>query len=140
MAKQLTVFIENKKGSLNRLTKILKEEMINIISFSLADTKDFGILRLMVSDPERAVQALKARDISARLTDITAVRLSIEVGSLYELLEELKDFNIQYLYVYSNREDSSGVILKITEKEEAEQHMKDCGYRLLTDNEVYLDK
>lgn len=94
----------------------------------------------MVSDPERAVQALKARDISARLTDITAVRLSIEVGSLYELLEELKDFNIQYLYVYSNREDSSGVILKITEKEEAERHMKDCGFRLLTDNEVYLDK
>lgn len=131
MAKQLTVFVENKSGSLKEVTKILSQNKINILSFSLADSSEFGLFRTMVSEPERALQLMKDNHISASLADVTVVVLGTRHGTLYELMELLKEFSIEYLYMYANREEIAGIVLKITEREEAEKLMEEKGYRIL---------
>ncbi len=138
MTKQLTVFVENKKGSLKKVTRLLGEEGINIISFALADTQEYGLLRMMVSDPEKALKVLKKEDISVSLTDVTAVAISNRVGTLHNLLDLIEDFDIQYMYVFSNRDDIAGVILKITRKLEAEELLLEEGYQLL-DHKTFYD-
>ena len=77
---QLSVFIENRKGRLEQVLDILKEEQINIISLSLADSSDFGLLRMIVSDSEKGKDALKAKGFSAMLTPVLAVKLSHQIG------------------------------------------------------------
>lgn len=82
--KQLSVFIENRAGRLDEVLDVLKNENINIISLSLADTSDYGMLRLIVSDPQKGQTALKEKGISAKLTDILVVKLPHQVGRLPE--------------------------------------------------------
>ncbi len=132
MIKQLTVFIENRKGSLTRVTKLIKDAGINIISFSLADTENYGLLRMMVSNPDKAYSILKENEMSASLTDVTAVDIDNEPGQLHKLLSLIEDFDIQYMYVFSNRDDYSGVILKITDKEAAEKVIVENGFELIS--------
>lgn len=131
MAKQLTIFVENKSGSLKEVTKILSENKINILSFSLADSSEFGLFRTIVSDPESALKLMKDNNISASLTEVTVALLGTNHGTLYELLELLKDFSIEYLYMYANRDEIAGIVLKITEREEAEAVMENHGYKIL---------
>ncbi len=131
MAKQLTIFVENKSGSLKEVTKILSENKINILSFSLADSSEFGLFRTIVSDPESALKLMKDNNISASLTEVTVAVLGTNHGTLYELLELLKDFSIEYLYMYANRDEIAGIVLKITEREEAEAVMENHGYKIL---------
>ena len=82
--KQLSVFIENREGRLEDVLNLLKEENINIISLSLADTSDYGMLRLIVSDPQKGREALKENGFSATLNDVVAVTLPHKVGALQE--------------------------------------------------------
>ncbi len=131
MAKQLTIFVENKSGSLKEVTKILSENKINILSFSLADSSEFGLFRTIVSEPDRALTLMKENHISASLAEVTVVVLGTKYGTLYELLELLKEFSIEYLYMYANREEIAGIVLKITEREEAEEKMETHGYKIL---------
>lgn len=131
MAKQLTIFVENKSGSLKEVTKILSENKINILSFSLADSSEFGLFRTIVSEPDRALALMKENHISASLAEVTVVVLGTKYGTLYELLELLKEFSIEYLYMYANREEIAGIVLKITEREEAEEKMEAHGYKIL---------
>lgn len=139
MIQQVTVFLENKKGSLVEITSILKELKINIISFSLADTEDFGLLRLIVSDPILAHEKLREHKISAHLSEVLAIGISAKVGTLNDLIVKLEDFDIEYLYVYSNREDLSGVILRIDRQEEARDLLERENFKILTKEEVYTD-
>lgn len=74
--KQLSVFLENREGRLEEVLEALKEKSINIMSLSLADTSDYGMLRMIVSDPEAGKEALKQREMSAMLTDVLSVKLS----------------------------------------------------------------
>ncbi|MDO5717700.1 MAG: ACT domain-containing protein [Tissierellia bacterium] len=138
MIKQLTVFIENRKGSLTKVTGLIKEAGINIISFSLADTENYGLLRMMVSDPNKAHEILKDNNISASLTEVTAVDIKNTPGTLHDLLALIESFDIQYMYVFSNRDDLAGVILKITEKEEAEKLIIESGFKLI-EKEFFRD-
>lgn len=131
MAKQLTVFVENKSGSLKDVTKILSENKINILSFSLADSSEFGLFRTIVSEPEKALKLMKENQISASLTEVSVVVLGTNHGTLYELLELLSPYSIEYLYMYANREEVAGIVLKITEREEAEKLMETNGYKIL---------
>ena len=73
--KQVTVFIGNKEGRIEKVTEILKDNSINISSLSLAESVDFGLLRLIVSDPQKALDSLKAEGLSARLSDVIAVQM-----------------------------------------------------------------
>ena len=133
--KQVTVFIGNKEGRIEKVTEVLKENGINISSLSLAESVDFGLLRLIVSDPEKAKDALKAEGLSARLSDVIAVQISNKPGSLHDLLTALKDFNIEYMYVLSVV-DTASMIVKIKDYEAAEAVIKASGARILSQSEI----
>ena len=133
--KQVTVFIGNKEGRIEKVTEVLKENGINISSLSLAESVDFGLLRLIVSDPEKAKDALKAEGLSARLSDVIAVEISNAPGSLHKLLTALVDLNIEYMYVLSS-DDTASMIVKIKDWEAAESVISTSGFRVLGQSEV----
>ncbi len=133
--KQVTVFIGNKEGRIEKVTEVLKENGINISSLSLAEAVDFGLLRLIVSEPEKAKDALKAEGLSARLSDVIAVEISNAPGSLHDLLTALKEFNIEYMYVLSSA-DTASMVMKIKNYEAAESVISKNGFRVLGQDEV----
>ncbi len=133
--KQVTVFIGNTEGRIEKVTEVLKENSINISSLSLAESVDFGLLRLIVSDPEKAKDALKAEGLSARLSDVIAVEISNAPGSLHELLTALVDFNIEYMYVLSST-DKASMVMKIKDWSAAEKVITEKGFRILGQSEV----
>ncbi len=133
--KQVTVFIGNKEGRIEKVTEVLKENDINISSLSLAESVDFGLLRLIVADPEKAKDALKAEGLSARLSDVIAVEIPNKTGSLHDLLTALKDFNIEYMYVLSCS-DTASMIVKIKDYAAAETVISKCGFRVMNQSEV----
>lgn len=133
--KQVTVFIGNKEGRIEKVTQILKDNKINISSLSLAEAVDFGLLRLIVSDPEKAKDALKAEGLSAKLSDVIAVEISNEAGSLHDLLTALSDFNIEYMYVLSSA-DTASMIMKIKDYAAAESVISTSGFRVLSQKEI----
>jgi len=133
--KQVTVFIGNKEGRIEKVTEVLKNNSINISSLSLAESVDFGLLRLIVSDPEKAKDALKGEGLSARLSDVIAVEISNKAGSLHDLLTALTDFNIEYMYVLSSA-DTASMIMKIKDYEAAEAVIEKSGFRVLGQDEV----
>ena len=88
--KQLSVFMENREGRLEQAAEVLKQQEINILSLSMADTTEYGMLRMVVSDPEQAQSALRENGFSAMLTDVLAVRLENKVGELHRLTHVLR--------------------------------------------------
>lgn len=134
--KQVSVFIANKEGRIEKVTEVLRDANINITSLSLAESVDFGLLRLIVSDPERAKDVLKAAGLSAKTTDVIAVKISNNPGSLHELLTAVKDYNIEYMYVLSTS-DTASMIMKIRDIENAESTLNTKGFKLLSPKEVY---
>lgn len=135
--KQVTVFIGNKEGRIEKVTEVLKKNSINISSLSLAESVDFGLLRLIVADPEKAKDALKSEGLSARLSDVIAVEISNAPGSLHDLLTTLADFNIEYMYVLSNA-DKASMIMKIKDYDSAESVLQKNGFRVLAQSEVCI--
>ncbi len=133
--KQVTVFIGNKEGRIEKVTEILKENSINISSLSLAEAVDYGLLRLIVSDPERAKDALKAEGLSARISNVIAVEIPNRTGSLHDLLTALSDFNIEYMYVLSTS-DTASMIMKIKDTEAAEAVINTSGFKVLSQEQV----
>ncbi len=101
MIKQISVFLENKSGRLIRIAQILGEAKINIRGLSIADTSDFGILRLIVDQPEKAVKELKDNEIMATLTDVIAIEVPDRPGGLAEVLVYLNKAGINIEYIYS---------------------------------------
>ena len=101
---QLSVFIENREGRLDKVLATLKDNDINIVSLSLADTSDYGLLRMIVSDPEKGKAALKEAGFTARVTEVLAVKLAHKVGQLQVLLAEIckAGINIDYMYAFMN--------------------------------------
>lgn len=99
--KQLSVFLENKAGRLSEVSDILGSNGINMTAFSVADTSDFGILRAIVSDPEKALQLLKQADYSASLTDVICIQCPNTPGALAKALHVLNQGNVQIEYMYA---------------------------------------
>jgi hypothetical protein len=121
--RQVTVFLENKLGRLNEVTHILGEAGINISAFSIADTSDFGVLRMIVPDPEKAVNVLKSNDFSVQLTRVVLMTIPNKPGSLAKALQVLSDENIfiEYLYAFTMNEDSAVVVIRPSEIEQCEK-------------------
>lgn len=134
--KQVSVFIANKEGRIEKVTEVLRDANINITSLSLAESVDFGLLRLIVSDPDKAKDVLKAAGLSAKTTDVIAVKISNKPGSLHELLTAVKDYNIEYMYVLSTS-DTASMVMKIRDIENAESTLNTKGFQLLSAKEVY---
>lgn len=136
--KQLSVFIENREGRLEEVLQVLKQCGVNIVSLSLADTSDYGLLRLLVTDPEAGKEALKKNGFSAMLTDVLAIRLSHQVGKLQELLEAICDenINIEYMYALSTGKDDASIVLKASDLEKAAKTLQAKGVEIMSAREI----
>lgn len=110
--KQLSVFLENKTGRINEVTRILGEHKINMHAFSLAETADFGILRMIVSDAEMASKVLRESHFAVRLTDVICFNCPNEPGALSSILDVLaqEQIFIEYMYAFAEGETASVVI------------------------------
>jgi hypothetical protein len=110
--KQVSVFLENKTGRINHVTKILAANGINMHAFSMAETTEFGILRLIVSDVERAVEVLRGANFAVMLTDVVCISCPDVAGSLASILDQLAehDIFIEYMYAFAQGENANVVI------------------------------
>ena len=116
--KQLSIFLENRTGRINEVAKILAENGINMQAFSMAETADFGLLRLIVPDVDKAVEVLRAASFAVMLTDVLCINCQNVPGSLSAVLEKLasNDIFIEYMYAFSDG-DSANVIIRPTDVE-----------------------
>ena len=138
--KQLSIFLENKTGRINEVTKILGRGGINMQAFSMAETADFGILRLIVSDVDKAVKLLHDASFAVMLTDVVCLNAPNVPGSLSSVLEKLaeNDIFIEYMYAFfSKLEGQASVILRVTDNQKAADVLKSNGIKLLTSEEIY---
>lgn len=137
--KQLSVFIENTKGRLERVTEALKERGINIASFSLADTSEYGLLRMIVSDPEEGKKVLKEEGFSAMLTDVIAVKIAQKPGTLHEVLKCLADtgISVEYMYTLATAGKDTSIIMKLSDLDEGVKLLIASGYELCTASDAY---
>ena len=110
--KQLSVFLENKTGRINEVTKILGKNGINMHAFSMAETTDFGILRLIVSEVDKAVEILRNENCAVMLTDVVCISCPNVAGSLSAILEKLaeKEIFIEYMYAFADGDKANVVI------------------------------
>lgn len=138
--KQLSVFIENRPGRLSAVTKILGDNDVNIRAMSLADTKDFGILRLIVDDFEKAVSALKTEGFSVTTTQVLAVEINDRPGGLSEAMKVLYNDNISVEYMYSafinTKENTAYLILRVENVTAALEALSEAGFALISQQEL----
>ena len=137
--KQLSVFIENREGRLEQVTEVLKEQDINILSLSMADTTEYGMLRMIVSDPDKAKAALREKGFSAMLTDVLAVKLEDQVGELHKMTHILcsQGLNIEYMYAFANGADASAV-LKCDDPARVVDILRGSGFDVWEASEAYV--
>ena len=135
---QLSVFIENRTGRLDEVLEALKEADINIISLSLADSSDYGLLRMIVSDAEKAKEALKTKEFTAMLTPVLAVKLSHQVGQLQVLLAEIckAGINIEYMYALATGSDDASIVIKTADLEKAAGVLENTGVELISSKDL----
>lgn len=134
--KQLSIFLENKQGRLWKSLNILKNENIDIRALSIADTSDFGILRLIVSDPDQAKEALEEEKFAVSLADVLAIEVEDQPGGLEAALDLLNknDINVEYIYAFVEKKTSKAlVVLRTDNNEEALTLLKDDGFSLIED-------
>lgn len=138
LAKQLSIFLENKSGRLNEVTEILGEAGINLSAMSIADNSDFGILRCIVSDPEKAYKVLKERHFAVKITDVIGFVCPNVSGSLAVVLKKLseKGVFIEYMYSFANG-DVAHVVIRPTNLEECENILSDMKVELMAANDLY---
>ena len=138
--KQLSVFVENRPGRLSAITKLLGDANINIRAMSIADTKDFGILRLIVDDAEKALKILKDEGCSVTITNVLVLRITDRPGSLAQAMNALYKDNISVEYMYAafiNTESNTAcLVLRVDDNDKATVALYDSGYKLLSQNEL----
>ena len=138
VAKQLSVFIENRQGRLGEVLNVLKENGINILSLSLADTTEYGLLRLIVNNPELGKEKLTEDGFSTILTDVIVLKITHQSGSLQGLLKILSDHNVnvEYMYGLSIDGEEASVVLKTSNVEMAELVFKNQGVKTLSSKDI----
>ena len=137
--KQISVFIENTPGRLADFTKVLAENQIDLVSLSIADTTNFGILRGIVADYDKAVRVLAENGYTVKLTDVLAVCVPDCPGGLHGILARLAEKNIALEYLYSfvrNTGDSALIIIRVDQPEEAVQVLQADGVKLLSQDDI----
>jgi hypothetical protein len=133
--KQIFVFLENKAGRLGEVTKALAQAQINIRALSIADTADFGILRLIVDKENEAIKALNAAGFTTRVTEVVAVEIDDKPGGLARVMElfQKKNINIEYLYAsLEGKEGKAVVIFKLEDHQKGLQIINENGIPLVT--------
>lgn len=132
---QLSAFLENTPGTLYKAVSAIAEAGINMRALSVADTRDFGILRIIVSDIEKTIEVL-SEDTIVTQTKVIAVRMDDKSGALRDILKTLQDssINIEYVYAFiAGKAGSAYVVLRVNEVEEAEKVLEASGFKSLDD-------
>ncbi len=133
MLQQVSIYAENKKGTLEKITGILVEQDVNILGSVTNETSEYGIIRMVVSDPAKAETALKAEGYMVRMTPVLGVEVADEVGSLNRVLTALRESNISvdYAYLSFNRESGKPImILHCEDCDEVEENLMNKGFIL----------
>ena len=139
-AEQISVFLENKAGRLAEVTGILSEANVNIRALALADTSDFGVLRLIVDDNIKAVEALKNRGFTVGRTDVVAVEVEDRPGGLHRLLDMLhkEGINVEYMYAFVQHSGENAVmIFRFDNIDEAVKVLEEHNVKVINGSEVY---
>ena len=137
---QISIFLENKPGALAEATRILGESGVNIRALALADTKDFGILRLIVNDNEKAREVLGRRGLTVRKTEVVAVEVPDRPGGLAEILKVLTeaDINVEYLYAFVQQSGENAIIIfRFDETDRAIEVLSKKQFKILEGKKVY---
>ncbi len=136
---QVSVFMENIRGRLFDVCKLLGENQINIRALNVADTQDFGILRMVVNDAEKALQVLKAAGHTANRTEIVAVEVSDRPGGLAEILGILnaEDINVEYMYGFVEKSSEKALmVFRFVDTEKAVEVLKKYGIGMLKKDQI----
>ncbi len=137
--KQLTVFVQNRKGAIVAVTDILAKNDINIRALSIAETEDFGILRLIVNDENLAETVLKQQGYLIKVVDVVGVKIGDAPGKLTSALDVLDkaNINVEYLYAFMARtEKHAYVVLRVENNELAEASLTNAGFKLITEADI----
>ena len=132
--RQISVFVENKQGSLVKITDVLSKENIDLRAMSIADTQDFGILRLIVSDTDRAVEVLKRENCIVTVTDVVGARLRNEPGALATVVRVLSEggINMEYMYAFNGATPHHAyVVLRVDDNAKVTDMLLEAGIRNL---------
>ena len=137
-AKQLTVFIENRSGRLSEVLEVLKDSNISILSMSLADTTEFGLLRLIVDNAALGKEKLNESGYSSLLSDVSIIKIPHKVGSLQELLKVIdkNGVSIEYMYGLSIESDEAYVVLKASDIEKIDRILNENGIHTISCEEL----
>lgn len=137
--KQISVFVENKFGRISEIINALAEKSIDISALSLADTSEFGILRLIVDKPELAVEVLKDEGVIVKLSDVLAIAIDDVPGGLAKALTVLTDANvvIEYMYAFIGKADGKAMtVIRVDDEAKAVEALKNGGVALLTTEDI----
>ena len=137
--KQITVFIQNKKGTVVSVTDILSKNNINLRALSIAETQDFGILRLIVNDEKAAEAVLLENGYLMKVIDVVGVKIGDEPGKLTVALDVLDkaDINVEYLYAFMARtEKHAYVVLRVEDNAVAEKALTDAGFKMISEADI----
>lgn len=136
--KQLSVFLENKSGRLSEVTNLMGNANINMTAFSIADTSDFGILRVVVSNPDKALEILKENNFSVQLTDVVCLICPNEPGALAKALKilEVENIAIEYMYAFSTGK-SANIVIRPANVQKCIDILQKHELELLNSNDLY---
>ena len=136
--KQLSVFIENRQGRLGEVLHVLKENNVNILSMCVADTTEYGLLRLIVNDPEKGREALVAAGFSGMVTEVLIIKIPHRAGSLQEILEVIAGecINVEYMYGLSVDGADAAVVMKAGDLAAAARVLAGAGIGMMSAEEL----
>ncbi len=136
--KQLSVFIENRKGTLSKVLDVLSKSNVSILSMSLADTTEYGILRLIVNDPDLGKQELSKSGYSSIVSNVLIVKIPHVAGSLQSILEKMEqnDINVEYMYGLSIENEDAFVVFKPSDAEKTSKLFEENGVETLTPSDL----
>lgn len=138
--KQLSVFVENKQGALSKIITSLSESGVNMRAVSIADTQDFGILRVIVNDAQKAADVLKKKNVIVRVNEVIGVELKDEPGSLATVLDLLTagGVNVEYMYAFVTPGSSDGayLVLRARHNEKAERILSENNIKMLCEQDI----
>ena len=139
LVNQLSVFMENKEGKLGNITSLLAKENIDIRAFSIADTTEFGIFRVIVKEPLRAVEVLRAAGMTAQLNDVIVAVMTDKLGSFDAVVQPIcrEGIDIKYLYSFIGEKEATGRVAICTDDMQRAVHiLKDCGVEISSQEEI----
>lgn len=139
VAKQTTVFIENRKGRLKEVLDVLKQNGVNILSLSLADTAEYGLLRIISNNPAQAKDRLTKAGFSSMLTDVFILQIPHTPGALQDILSVIaeEEINVEYMYGLSVGGEEASIVVKTSDLQKAENVFEKHGIEMLSDKDLH---